>query len=116
MSVAADVLGEVVVGGVVEGQAGWQGQVWHHLPQIFCNFSEIFYNLPQNFCNFSEMFYNLPQIFHHLPQIFCNFSEMSPLPLPSGVAYGGEVADELEMVEEEVGSVAQPLSMIVICL
>ena len=81
MSVAADVLGEVVVGGVVEGQAGWQGQVWHHLPQIFCN-----------------------------------FSEMSPLPLPSGVAYGGEVADELEMVEEEVGSVAQPLSMIVICL
>ena len=41
---------------------------------------------------------------------------MSPLPLPSGVAYGGEVADEQEMVEEEVGSVAQPLSMIVICL
>jgi len=31
-----------------------------------------------------------------------------PLPLPSGVAYGGEVADEQEMVEEEVGSVAQP--------
>jgi hypothetical protein len=31
VSVAADVLGEVVVGGVVEGQAGWQGQVWHHL-------------------------------------------------------------------------------------
>ena len=102
MSVAADVLGEVVVGGVVEGQAGWQGQVWHHLPQIFSKFSEIFHNLPQ--------------IFHNLPQIFHNFSEMSPLPLPSGVAYGGEVADEQEMVEEEVGSVAQPLSMIVICL
>ena len=41
---------------------------------------------------------------------------MSPLPLPSGVAYGEEAADELEMVEEEAGSAAQPLPMIVIRL
>ena len=69
------------------------------------NILQLFRNISQPATNISPPATNISQLFR-----------MSPLPLPSGVAYGGEVADELEMVEEEVGSVAPPLPMIVICL
>ena len=61
---------------------------------------------------------------YHLTQFFNNTTcykyftifqkKTSPLPLPSGVAYGEEVVDELETVEEEVGSLALPSPVIVV--
>ena len=49
---------------------------------------------------------------HHLKIISQLLPKMSPLPLPSDVACGGEADDELETAEEEVGSLAQPSTII----